>query len=346
MFQFGTDGSKFRHSFIAVGLLPLFVAALFGQTSLKVESPSFQGRLHDNISNQQRQGSGFTPLSVKPFAQQNLYRDDAVGLNFEHIFNGAEAEYDISMFTPRKDRCQLRRVKAHQYELSWPARDSRWSIDARMFYDLSHQGQIDLTFACTPKKDIFPHKYVAMMWASYMNRARDRKIRFWGKDGSRTGWVEFGVGTGNEIEVGTVAHHGTPDLRHDVNAQTLNVVEHPRKRFITPFYYGLIDADHDLTTHDDTLLYLVLFDQTDAIRFAMWNFIRDEHGNPDTHSPAWDWQYVIREPKVDQRYGYRARVVVEPYTGVDQVWNAYRRWTQEVDTELPPVPESETSLAQ
>ena len=108
------------------------------------------------------------------------------------------------------------------------------------------------------------------------------------------GWVTFGEGKGKTFEVGTVSHLNTKDLPYEKGAQTLNLIENPGKKFITPFYYGIVDGDHDLNTTDDRLLYLVLFDQTEPIRFAMWNFIKNEAGDPDPHSPAWDWQYVIR----------------------------------------------------
>ena len=73
----------------------------------------------------------------------------------------------------------------------------------------------------------------------------------------------------------------------------------------------------------DKLLYLVLPDR----------------GQPETHSPAWDWQYVIRNPKAKQRYGYRARVVVKPFNGEEQVWEEYRRWVDETEASLPRRPE-------
>jgi hypothetical protein len=214
-------------------------------------------------------------------------------------------------------------------------------MEARMVYDLSEEGQVDLVFECTPAVDLYSQGYAAMMWASYMNCTVDRKIHFWGTEGNRTGWIAFGEGTGNDFEVGTVCYAAARNLPYEEEAQTLNIIEHPRKRFITPFYYGVIDGDHDLDTTGDRLLYLVLFDQTDPIRFAMWNFFRDDDGVPNTHSPAWDWQYVIRNPEVGQRYGYRARVVVRPFTGTEQIWKEYRRWGKDLGVELPKRPVQE-----
>ena len=137
-----------------------------GQSSLEVDGPGFKGTLHDNFSNRKRQGSGFTPLILKSHPGRNLFRDDAVGLNFEHIFNGARAQHGISMFTPRRDPCHLKTVGKHRYEISWPSEGSKWGLRARMVYDLSIEGQVDMTFECTPTRDLFPRGYVAMMWAS------------------------------------------------------------------------------------------------------------------------------------------------------------------------------------
>ena len=329
-----------------MGCLWLFAGDAFGQTTLDVTGVGFRGTLHDNVSNQQRQGSGFNPLILTSHPKASLFRDDAVGFNFEHIFNGAKAQHEISMFTPRRDVCKLRSLGENRYELHWPSESSSWGMEARMIYDLSKPGQVDMNFQCTSAAiDLYSQGFVAMMWASYMNRARDRKIRFWGKEGERVGWVEFGKGKGGDIEVGTVAHVDAEPLPSEEGAQTLNLHVHPNKTFMTPFYYGLLDADHDLTTTDDTLLYLVLFDQTESIRFAMWNFFQNDEGQPDTHSPAWDWQYVIRDPKAKQRHGYRSRVIVTPFKGEEQIWDAYQRWNQETKASLPDPPKDAVKTA-
>ena len=329
-----------------VPCLWLFAEDAFGQTAIDVAGMGFRGTLHDNVSNQQRQGSGFNPLIRTEQPKASLFREDAVGFNFEHIFNGAKAQHGISMFTPRQDPCQVRNAGEHRYELHWPSKGSQWGMEARMIYDLSAPGQVDIDFQCTSAAvDLYSQGFVAMMWASYMNRARDRKIRFWGKEGGRVGWVEFGKGKGSDIEVGTVAHVDAQPLSSEEGAQTLNLQVHPNKKFMTPFYYGLLDGDHDLKTTDDTLLYLVLFDQTESIRFAMWNFFQNDEGQPDIHSPAWDWQYVIRDPEAKQRYGYRSRVIVAPFKGEEQIWDEYLRWIKETKALLPGRPKDAMKMA-
>lgn len=325
----------YLYVFLIYGLLTVGANS---QTTLDVNSASFEGVLHDNLSNKKRQGSGFTPLIFKSYRGLNLFRDDAVGINFEHIFNGAKEQNDISMFTPRHDPCKLKQFSSRRFQIHWPNNGSKWGMEARMDYDFSKEDYVDLVFECIPTRDLYSKGFVAMMWASYMNRAIDRKIRFWGKEGDRTGWVAFGERKGKRFEVGTVSNAGVEDLPYEGGAETLNLIENSEKKFITPFYYGLIDGDHDLKTTDDRLLYLVLFDQTESIRFAMWNFIKNNAGNPDFHSPAWDWQYVIRNPEVGMSYGYKARVVVKPFKGIEQIWREYQTWSEDLGVKLPPRP--------
>ena len=311
----------------------------FGQIAVPIHGNHFHGTLHDNVSNQKRQGSGFNPLIQGYHPGANLFRDDSVGFNFEHIFNGAKEQHAISMFTPRQDPCLVRHIDKQSYEVHWPAEESKWNMEARMTYDLSTEGQVDLYFKCRPLVDTaYTQGYVAMMWASYMNRALDRKIRFWGKEGNQVGWTEFGISGKQGIEVGTLGHADAAPLRFEEGAQTLNLIPHADKKFILPFYYGLLDGDHELKTTNDKLLYLVLFDQTKSIRFAMWNFFQNEDGEPDTHSPAWDWQYVIMNPRAGQSYGYRARVVIKPFRGEAQVWDEYRKWMEASKSSLPSPP--------
>jgi hypothetical protein len=166
------------------------------------------------------------------------------------------------------------------------------------------------------------------MWAGYMACARDRRIYFYGVDGDREGWTQFGEDANGGIETGTVAYRGVAPLPYEKDSQTLNIVEHPTKQFLKPFYYGLMDGDHGLGTTNDTLAYIMMFDQDTPIRFAMWNFVKDAAGQPDPHRPAWDWQFVIHTPVVGKQYRYRARLVIRPFTTRDDVLHIYEKWAK------------------
>ena len=298
--------------------------------TIGLSGDSFGGLLLDNEANADRQGSGFTPLRHLSYPGQNLFRDDAVGLNFEHVMNGVAADASRSMFTPRKDRCLLLSHSPCEASDLHPAADSSWGIESAMRYRLGPD-YVDMEFTACLTKPCAPLGYVAFMWASYMNRTCGRAIHFYGTCEGEEGWIRFGEDLPDgRFETGTVAHASVDPLPYEEGAETLNIVEDPRKRFLLPFYYGLADGDGDLSSADDRMAYVMMFDRGAPMRFALWNFIRDESGRPDPHSPAWDWQYVIRAPEIGRIYRYRARLLYRPFVDREAVRRAYEEWAAEL----------------
>jgi len=286
---------------------------------------ALRGRLLDAIANQRRSGNGFNPLRHASYPDQNLFRDDATGLYFEHIFNGTAADHDIAMFTPNADPHTVSSSGPATGVMHYPAEGNTWGITSDMTYTLNGNA-VDLEFRATPTVDRFPLGFAAFMWASYMNHTRERRYHFYGMEGDREGWLAFGEDTNDGFETGTIAYHGVPDLPYEEGAQTLNLIENPTKKFLLPFYYGLVDCDGNLDTQDDTMAYVMMFDRKEPIRLALWNFIKNAAGEFDPHSPAWDWQFVIRDPEPGTTYGYRARVVYTPFTSADDIRTMYEEW--------------------
>jgi hypothetical protein len=302
---------------------------------IDLHAHGWRGTVLDNVGNADREGSGFNPLCNGAFPDDNLFRNDGVGWNFEHIFNGAATDASRSMFTPRNDPCFLRKHTDASASLHWSAHGSSWGVESEMTYTIVDRHTVDLQFKATLTEDVWPMGYLAMMWASYMNHTRDRRIHFYGKEGDREGWVSFGDDVDDGFETGTVRYHDVNPLAYEDGAQTLNIIEHPLKTYILPFYYGLVDGDGDNATKEDTMAYIVMFDQAHTIRFAMWNFIRNPEGNPDTHSPAWDWQFVIRSPERGKTYSYRSRILYKPFESPHAVLKEYETWRRQLDNGQP-----------
>lgn len=313
-------------SFLLLAMTITQPAAIPIGYSAELGNDYLSGIVHDNVSNRKGQGGGFKPLSLRAYPGQNIFHDKDVGLNFEHVFNGTKADHDLSMFTPRRDRCTLEVLSHDRVSLHWPVEHSSWGLECRMTYTLANDG-VEMDFRVRPTRDRFPLGYCAMMWASYMHRTRERPYHFYGVRDGKEQWLSFGENLPEGgFETGTVACQGVPPLPYDEGAQTLNLIENPRKQFVRPFFYGLVDGDGDLATQDDTLVYIMMFDQREPIRFALWNFITDANKKPDPHSPAWDWQYVIQQPTPGKEYGYRAKLVVRPWRDRAEVEAIYRNW--------------------
>ena len=294
--------------------------------SFHLSNGYFSAIIHDNEANKERQGSGFNPLTHFLYPEQNIYRDKDVGLNFEHIMNGAAADAEISMFTPRRDICSVHQLSDSSASIIHKAKHSSWNIESEMRYKFSGKYHIDLEFRVILRENKFPLDYIAFMWASYMNCTFDRRIFFIGNKEGKDEWVAFGEETDNGFETGTIGYSGADHLPYEEGSKTLNIIEHPEKKFIFPFYYGLAHGSGRVESQSDTMVYIMMFDQKESIRFAMWNFAKNSEGKPDTHSPAWDWQYVIRKPQIDMEYSYRARVIYKPFAGRDDMVEEYKNW--------------------
>ena len=299
-----------------------------GEHAVDLENEAWSGRLYDNAGNQGREGAGFNPLWHRAYPGESLFRLDAVGLNFEHIFNGVAQDKERSMFTPRRDDTRLEVHSPISVTVHWPAEGSSWGMECSMRYTLANSNAVDMEFRAMPREDHYGLGFAALMWASYMNHTRDRKIHFYGTRNGEEGWLAFGEDTHDGFETGTVACVGVSNLPYEDGSQTLNLIEHPTKRFSEPFYYGLVDGDGDYTTDADTMAYIMMFDRREPIRFAMWNFIQTVDRAPDPHSPAWDWQYVIQSANVGETYTYRARMLYKPFIDQDDTRNEYEAWAE------------------
>lgn len=297
------------------------------QHALDMRGGDFTGRLLDNEANEGREGAGFNPLVCAKFPGQNLFHNERVGLNFEHLFNGRAEDKAISKFTPRKDPSILTQHSATSVRLDFPAEKSAWGVEAEMQYTFAGESAVDMQFTATLTRPIKHLGYLAAMWASYMNHTRERRIHFYGVEDGREGWITFGDDLETGFETGTVSYAGVAPLPFEEGSETLNIIEHPKKHFLLPFYYGLVDGDGDETTSGDTMVYIMMFDQREPIRFAVWNFITNAARKPNPHSPAWDWQYVLRDPEPGKRYGYRARLVYKPFVDEEDVKREYERWS-------------------
>jgi len=134
-----------------------------------------------------------------------------------------------------------------------------------------------------------------------------------------------------------------PDLPYDLEVYNGDIVADVNKKFIKPFYFGLVDGDgvdsegenkteEEIWTGSndaDAMVYIMMFDQDESIRFCMWNW-GSPFGTGFPSNPAWDWQYVILEPNIGQEYTYRARLVFKPWEGIEDVVNEYETWLNEL----------------
>ena len=272
------------------------------------------------------QGAGITRLVSAEFPNVAVF--NRPNLNFEHIMNGAAADARRSRFTPRTDPMFVRQISPACIEAVWPSETSSWKVDCVLRYTFSGGDAVDVDFEVTPRADEAPMGYLVFMFATYLYSARACAIRFPGVRDGLSGWTRFG----DAGECGTVAGASHPSLACEDNDLALNLSAKPGVFFTEPVYYGLMDGDLNPGTADDTMAFIMMFDDPASVRFALWNW-----GNAP-NCGAWDWQYVVREPEVGRTYRHHARMVYCRFRGEDDVLARYRAWR-----DRPAVPQRDSS---
>ncbi len=296
----------------------VFAAPDTGALHTFLGSGSLYGWFSANRSKQDV-GAGITHMVSGEYPYAPVFMRP--NLNFEHIMNGCTADAWRAQNTPRTDPMEVRLLSSACVEIRWPAQTSKWKLDCVMRYAFSGQNAIDMEFEVTPRANEAPLGYLVFMWASYINTARARTISFPAVRDGVEGWMEFG---GGESNGGAVAGVGQTGLKWEKDAAVLNLRTEEELRFSEPVYYGLVDGDQNWQTMDDTMAVIMMFDNPENTRFAVWNW------GDDPHSSAWDWQYVVRSPEVGRTYHHRARMVYKRFQGRDDVIAEYRSWNRSI----------------
>jgi hypothetical protein len=293
----------------------------------EIENTSFSACVHTNCDPKiwrygESPQNGFRELILRS-SSRNLF--NPVGLYFEHIYNGTLADEDKSWYAPHRSPCHIKQLGPDSCQLVWKGAENPWNIDCTETFSLNGSA-VDMKFeAVLNAEGCAPRGWLSFMWASYIdNLAIERNIHFYGIERGKWGghnvlqWVNFGRVEVRSIDpenqeikarVGTVRYGDAMKRKSEESVNRLNI-EESGYRFVTPFYYGFFDEDHDSATTNDTMVYAMMLDRSEEMRLAAFD------PRSQTKSPAWDWQFVLWQPEVGKKYEYNARLLVVPVTEI------------------------------
>ena len=251
-------------------------------------------------------------------ADRSLFVPGIAGLNLEHIVNGTPLDNDDLFFEPRRAPMTLRQLDETSCELHQPATPAT-HVESRTRFVLQPGGILDMHFKCWPREHLFPHGYLSLFWASYINAPQDRSMYFLGSpDGQLSGWCQLCTQFHNDQS--TVLHRDDQyTATFDPDIRTALFRNFSRLRFDRPFFYGRFD---DLT-------WLVLFSSADGIRLTHSPSGGGFNPALRSHNPAWDFQFLIREPKVNQSYGFSVRTILLPRIDRNRMLQLAEQWPKE-----------------
>lgn len=241
------------------------------------------------------------------------------GLNLEHYFDARPRSEDMDIFfEPRRVPMQFRRIDDRTAELYQPATPF-YGVESWTTFELKDPYYVDMAFRCIPRKDAFQGGFMGVFWASYINEPLDKSIYFLQGESTldEPFWAQFCTQVhGRDSTV--LPYVDQTELSYPPKADTLFNSLSPL-RYSVPFYYGRV--------RDMVLIYV--FKPNPYLRFAHSPSGGTEtEAGDDTH-PAWDFQLVIPNWKVDETYTLTMRAIYKPWVDRDDVLREVAQYLNE-----------------
>jgi len=247
---------------------------------------------------------------------RSVFVPAVAGLNLEHIVSGEHLDGDGRLFfEPRNAPMAFTRLGDSEAELHQPPTPT-FHVESWTRFSLVAPHYLDMGFRCVAHEPVFPHGYLALFWASYINAPADKSMYFrGGLDGQRDQWTQFCTQWHNDQS--TVRHRDDNfEMTFAPGSRDTLFKSLSRLRFDQPFFYGNFD---DLT-------WLVMFDRAEGIRFTHSPSGGGANAALQTTNPAWDFQFLVERPKVKREYGFRVRTALRPRCSREEVLAEFAKW--------------------
>lgn len=242
--------------------------------------------------------AGYSGLvSLKHKAQpRNVFVPSYAGLNLEHLIDGSLQDRSV-LFEPRHVPMQLRVISESVAEL-YQAATPHYSVESCQRFEILKDGTIELTVECIPRRRTWLHNYLILFWASYIDQPESLDIHFQGhrQTSALSGWIR-GITPAHGVQATHRDRHDHRDLLHATPFPLTLVYGYSDDRYSEPWYYGVCRG----------MALSHVFRPQDQIRFTQ------SPSGGGQGCPAWDFQWVISDCRVNQRYQMKMSVIYSPW---------------------------------
>lgn len=241
----------------------------------------------------------------------SLFVPGIAGVNLEHLLDGRDMADPESFFEPRRVPMELERV-GEQAAILHQAPTPTLQVQSMTTFTLRVPHYLDIDLRLVLRAPTLRFNYLLAFWASYIDAPEDRAMYFLGRPRAEPvgeGWQRLFSEVHNDRS--TVCHAGVrPELPQELSRPALAYSYAPMA-FTRPFFYG----------RRRNMVFALMFDQSDDVRLT-----HSPTGGGGGVNPAWDFQWVLRQPVIDQEYHLRARALYKPWVGADDVLREYESW--------------------
>jgi hypothetical protein len=281
--------------------------------SVTIENGDLKAVFIDNTELPPNHRAGYNGIAELYHTDQDssLFVPYYAGFNLEHIFSGDSL---TEFFEPRVNPMTLYR-KSETEVLLYQKSTRISGVESLTEFKLVPPCYIDITFRCVlHNKPYFKHSYAGFFWASYINMPPDRNIYFRGitENMPNETWISaFSENHGSKS-----THRAVNDRYNFYFAPDFRIIlarNFSNYHYSQPFYYGRF--------HNMALAFF--FESSEVIRLT-----QSPSGGGKTN-PAWDFQYLIPNPKTGREYNFKVRMVYKLFAGNQDILEEYRKWVKQ-----------------
>jgi hypothetical protein len=281
--------------------------------TVSVEKGKLKTVFIDNTELPPNHRKGYSGIAELYHSKQdsNVFVPSYSGFNLEHIFNG---ESPVPKFEPRLNPVYLYQKSETEillYQKPTPVSGAESLIE----FKLVAPYYIDFAFHCVlHDRKYSQHDYVGFFFASYINKPFDRNIYFQGIADNQSNQSDARLVAAYSEKHGFKSSHRALKDNYDLYFApdfTLTLANNfSDYRYTKPFFFGRFQ----------NMALAYFFEPSELIRFSQ---------SPDgggTGNPAWDFYYIIPQPKTEQEYTFKGRIVYKPFTNTKDINREYKKW--------------------
>lgn len=259
----------------------------------------------------QRAGyNGVQSLVSAHCPDESLFVPGIAGLNLEHLLDGRDLPDRDDYFEPRRVPMQVEKLDEQSVMLHQSATPTL-GVQSLATFSIRKPHYIDIDLRIVLRRDTLRHDYLLAFYAGYINAPEDLGMHFLGRPRDEP------VGEGS-LELNTPAHYEQStachidvesELPHEISFDTL-AYSYSELAFTRPFFFG----------RRRNMVFALMFEEGHDVRFT-----HSPSGGGEGN-PAWDFQWVIHEPKVDEEHHLRARAIYKPWESERDISREFERW--------------------
>ncbi len=240
----------------------------------------------------------------------NLFVPGIAGINLEHLLDGRDMSADELFFEPRRVPMSVEKLDEQTAILHQDATPTL-GVQSLATFSIRLPHFIDIELRLVLREPSLTYDYLVAFYASYIDGPEDRAMHFQGRPREEPvgeAWQTLDSPRHN-VKSTVASVDITPELPNRMRRDTL-IYSYSDLAWTRPFFFG----------RRRDMVFALMFEEGHDVRFTH-SPTGGGNGNP-----AWDFQWVLHEPEVDEEYVLRARAIYRPWISPVDIWREYQSW--------------------